>query len=208
MQSKISLQLSLLIICIFGYLVFFSFSASGSQVRSSYPDGRKQVSAPISSIKNQMKPAINANSKLPINIKIPKINVNSNFEYVGLTLNGTVGAPKNPTSAAWFRLSPRPGEMGSSIIVGHFGWKNGISAVFDNLYKLRGGDKLYIEDENGLVVTFVVRELRVYGEDDDASDVFSSYDGKAHLNLITCEGTWNKAKKSYSNRLVVFTDME
>jgi hypothetical protein len=53
-----------------------------------------------------------------------------------------------------------------------------------------------------------VRELRTYGPDEYASAVFRSSDGKAHLNLITCEGTWNSAQKSFSNRLVVFADKE
>ncbi|MDO8556867.1 MAG: class F sortase [Candidatus Jorgensenbacteria bacterium] len=149
-----------------------------------------------------------ANSGLPVRLKIPKINVDSKLEYVGITPQGAVGAPKDPGNAAWLDLGPRPGEKGNSIIVGHFGWKNGIPAVFDYLYTLRKGDKLYVEDEKGATVTFIVRELRTYGENEDASDVFSSSDGKAHLNLITCEGVWNKVSKSYSERLVVFTDKE
>jgi len=36
----------------------------------------------------------------------------------------------------------------------------------------------------------------------------ASSDAKAHLNLITCEGVWDKVSKSYSKRLVVFTDRE
>src|SRR3989344_2613905 len=33
-------------------------------------------------------------------------------------------------------------------------------------------------------------------------------DGAAHLNLITCEGAWDKVSRTYSQRLVVFTDRE
>ncbi|MFZ2299818.1 MAG: class F sortase [Candidatus Moraniibacteriota bacterium] len=54
----------------------------------------------------------------------------------------------------------------------------------------------------------MVRESRSFDPDADALDVFSSDDGKAHLNLITCEGVWDKASKRYSKRLVVFTDKE
>lgn len=116
--------------------------------------------------------------------------------------------PKGPNDVAWFNLGPRPGEIGSAVISGHYGWKNNIPAVFDNLHKLRKGDKVYVEDKNGATITFVVRELRTYDQNEDASDVFGSSDGKAHLNLVTCTGTWNKAQKSYSKRLVVFTDKE
>lgn len=145
---------------------------------------------------------------MPIRLTIPKIKVDSNLEHVGLTPQGAVAVPKGPASAAWFNVGPRPGAVGSAVIVGHFGWKDGIPAVFDNLHKLRKGDKLHVEGDTGETITFVVRELKTYGENEVAPEVFGSNDGKEHLNLITCQGVWNKTKKSYSKRLVVFTDRE
>lgn len=144
--------------------------------------------------------------KIPIRLVIPKINVDTEIESVGVTEKGEMAVPLGPTSATWFNLGPRPGAMGSAVISGHYGWKNGIPAVFDNLNKLEVGDKIYIVDLVGGGTVFVVREIRSYNEKEDASNVFSSSDGKSHLNLITCGGTWNKEAKSYSNRLVVFAD--
>ena len=103
-------------------------------------------------------------------------------------------------------MGPIPGELGSSIIDGHSGWKNGIPAVFDNLYKLKKGDNIYVEDKNGKVSTFVVRETKMYDSKANPAEVFVSNDGKAHLNLITCAGVWDNTLKSHSSRLVVFTD--
>lgn len=145
----------------------------------------------------------------PIRLKIPKIKVDTALEYVGLTPQGAMGIPKSPSKAAWFNLGPRPGEIGSAVIDGHYGvWKNGKKTVFNNLDKLRKGDKVYIIDQKGAVITFVVRESKSYNSKMDATDVFISGDGKSHLNLITCKGVWNKVTKSYSRRLVVFTDRE
>jgi len=146
------------------------------------------------------------NSGLPIRFKIPTLNVDAAIEYVGVTPSGAMDVPKGPQDVAWFQFGPRPGEIGSAVIAGHYGWKNGIPAVFDELSKLRKGDKVFVEDANGMIITFVVRESRLLGENENASDVFDSNDGKAHLNLITCEGVWNEVTKSYSERLVVFTD--
>jgi len=145
---------------------------------------------------------------LPVHIKIPSINIDAPVEYVGLTPDGAMDVPKDLTEVAWFNLGSRPGENGSAVIAGHYGWKNGKASAFDKLYKLRKGDKLYIEDDKGVIVSFVVRESRRYDPNDDASDVFGSPDGKSHLNLITCEGVWDKVSKTYSKRLVVFTDKE
>lgn len=145
---------------------------------------------------------------LPLRLLIPKINVNAAIESVGLTKDGAVGVPKVYANAAWFNVGPRPGEAGSAIIDGHYGWIKGRPLVFNNLSKLRPGDKVYVKDKTGAMVVFTVRALRSYGLNDSAPDVFAAPDGKAHLNLITCEGVWDKASKSYSKRLVVFTDKE
>lgn len=145
---------------------------------------------------------------LPVRLKIPKINIDARLESVGLTPKGAVGVPKVFANAAWFNLGPRPGENGNAIIDGHFGWINGIPVVFTSLRKLRIGDKVYVEDDKGATTTFVVRESRIYDPKADTTAVFGSGDGKAHLNLITCGGTWDAAKQSYPERLVVFTDKE
>lgn len=148
-------------------------------------------------------------SGLPVRLKIPGISVDAPIEYVGLTPDGAMGIPKGPSDVGWFELGPRPGEEGSAVMAGHYGtWKNGQGSVFDNLHKLRPGDKLYVEDEKGAIISFVVRESRRYDPKADAADVFTASDEKPHLNLITCEGTWNKASKSYPQRLVVFADKE
>jgi len=149
------------------------------------------------------------NSNLSIRLKIPKISLDAAVESIGLTPQGAVDVPKDPGNAAWYNLSSYPGEIGNTIITGHFGrWKNGEGSVFDNLNKLSAGDSLSIEDENGVKINFVVRELRLYDQNDVATEVFVSNDGKAHLNLITCDGVWNNVSKSFSKRLVVFTDKE
>jgi LPXTG-site transpeptidase (sortase) family protein len=145
-------------------------------------------------------------STFPVRIKIPKINVDAVVESVGFTSDLAMDVPKLPANSGWFKLGVQPGEKGSAVIAGHFGWKNGIPAVFDNLHKLRKGDIVYIENNKGMAITFVVKEIKIFKMDDDASDIFFSRDGGVHLNLITCSGAWNKVAKTSSERLVVFLD--
>lgn len=144
----------------------------------------------------------------PVRLKISEIDVDAAIISVGLTSDGAMDAPKNPDEVAWYSLGSRPGENGTAVIAGHYDWINNILAVFSHLHELRKGDKIFIEDEKGEIVTFVVREIRTYDKDEYAPDVFISDDDKAHLNLITCIGVWDEASKSYSKRLVVFTDKE
>ncbi len=74
--------------------------------------------------------------------------------------------------------------------------------------QVQKGEKIYVEDEKGAVVTFVIRELRMYGEYEEAAEAFFSNDTGSHLVLITCGGVWSKTTKTYSDRLVVFADKE
>lgn len=146
---------------------------------------------------------------IPIHLRIPKISVDAKIDSVGITSDGAVGAPKGPANVTWYNLGPRPGDKGSAVITGHYGkWKNGEGSVFDDLSKLSHGDKIYVEDEKGTTISFVVRELRTYDQNENVPEVFSSGDGKAHLNIITCEGVWIEAQQTYSNRLIVFADKE
>lgn len=200
MQLKILSRQTLLMVTglvLFGALLFYFFE---NPIQNEPATDIKSVDTPP--MQEQ------AHSGLPTRLKIPSIDVDAFVEYVGLTTDGSMDVPKERANVAWYNLGPRPGENGSAVIAGHYGWKDGKISAFDNLYKLRKGDKLYIEDDSGAVTTFVVREIRSYDPKADASDIFGSSDGKAHLNLITCEGVWNKIIKSYSERLVVFTDKE
>lgn len=163
------------------------------------------ASTPLPQVKSeQVEPSIGS----PVRIKIPDINVNAVLEYVGINAEGEMDEPTGSDNAAWLNRRPFPGEVGTAVVAGHFGYKNDKPAIFDNLHKLREGDKLHIEDSKGVSTTFIVRELRTYTPEQDAAEVFSSSDGKSHLNLITCKGTWNEALKSYNTRLVVFADKE
>ena len=143
---------------------------------------------------------------LPARLVIPAINVDAKVLYVGLAADGSVDAPKGPTDVAWFRLGPRPGAQGSAIITGHFGpWRTGAKSVFDNLEQLKSGDSIFVKDDQGNSVEFKVRETKVYDSSENPKEVFNQSDGK-YLNLITCNGDWIASQKTYTKRLVVFTE--
>lgn len=201
MELRILLKQILLIIILVSIGFFSSFIFSFLPKEPAYNGSKAPALTPVVLSEREI-----IKFGLPVRLKIPAINVDSVIETVGFTPEGEMDIPKGPDNAAWFEFGPRPGEIGSAVIAGHYGWKNNIPAVFDDLNKLKKGDKLYIEDDKGAVITFIVRESRIYGKNEDVSGVFGSKDMGAHLNLVTCEGAWNDASKSYSGRLVVFTD--
>ncbi|MBA3732968.1 class F sortase [Patescibacteria group bacterium] len=145
-------------------------------------------------------------AEVPLRLSIPSIGVDTDIIKVGLTSAGAMDTPKGPKEVAWYELGPKPGENGASVIAGHSSWSNNIPAAFDNLPKLKVGEKVYVKDVEGKTTTFVVKSSRLFDPKADAGIVFNSTSGK-HLNLITCAGVWDEATKSSSKRLVVFTDL-
>jgi len=142
---------------------------------------------------------------LPVSLIIPVLNIRTGIQYLGVTPDEKMDVPSNSTDVGWFVLGPRPGENGNSVIAGHLDGKNGEVGVFSELNKLKGGDAILIEDDRGSTIPFVVRESRIY-DPGYADEIFAPSDSP-QLNLVTCEGVWDKNTKSYTKRLVVFADI-
>lgn len=143
---------------------------------------------------------------LPVRLKIPSIGVDSAIEDALITPDGRMDVPAGSVNVAWFSLGPHPGSAGSAVIGGHFGIENGVPFVFYKLDQVKIGDKIFIVDDKDETIAFQVKAIKSFDRNADATPVFTSNDGLAHLNLITCEGTWNQVNGTYPQRLVIFTD--
>lgn len=143
---------------------------------------------------------------VPAKLSIPRLKINVSLSAVGLSTSGEMDVKKGPKEVSWYKRSARPGNAGSAVVAGHYGWKDGQGAIFNTLHTLKKGDVLTVTDKQGNKTKFVVRRTQSYNPDADASAIFQSNDGGSHLNLITCEGEWNSEQQTYSSRLVVFTD--
>ncbi|EKD53570.1 MAG: hypothetical protein ACD_61C00011G0004 [uncultured bacterium] len=159
-------------------------------------------SKPEPSVPEVISPSIGS----PVRLIIPAIDVKADIRKLGVSPKGEMEIPDNILDVGWFKLGSLPGEKGSAVIAGHFNGENGEDGVFYNLNRLKEGDKLFVEDDKGATISFTVRESRTY-DPGYAEEVYNANDS-AHLNLITCDGFWDKNKKSYSKRLVVFADIE
>ncbi len=144
---------------------------------------------------------------LPVRLKIPGIGVDSIIEDGLITSDGRMDVSEGSVNVSWFALGPKPGEVGSAVIGGHFGISNDVKFVFYDLDKMVVGDEVQVVNDKGEVLTFRVREIKMYTRDADATEVFTSKDGLSHLNVITCEGAWNQKNDTYDDRRVVFTDL-
>ncbi|MDL2341649.1 MAG: class F sortase [Patescibacteria group bacterium] len=142
---------------------------------------------------------------LPVRLLIPKLKVDAKMLYMGKTAAGNMQVPGNVVDAGWYKYGALPGNTGTAVIAGHLDGLKAEPGVFSNLKQLQVGDVVSVRDNAGATVSFSVRALKSYGQNDQPAEVFSSTSG-SHLNLITCTGAWDKTAHQFAQRLVVFTD--
>ncbi len=177
---------------IFAVLILFQFVCV-HLVLGFYEKSMQQSPPPTSYIAPADIPQIKkqATVALPVRLTIPSIHVDATIRRVGLMTNGSMGVPALPRDVAWYMLGPKPGEIGSATIAGHVDWWYGTTGVFEHLKLLKPGDIITVEDAAGGHTSFAVRTTRTYGQHEDASDVFRSYDGKGSFkshHLRWCMG--------------------
>jgi LPXTG-site transpeptidase (sortase) family protein len=141
----------------------------------------------------------------PVSLTIPLIGVRTNLMTLGLAANGELQVPplSMASVAGWYTGSPRPGSIGSAIIVGHIDTTRG-PAVFDRLNTLTSGDKIYVKRADGTLVEFRVTSIQTYLKDHfPTEDVYGPVPDP-ELRLITCGGAWDPATHHYLSNIVVY----
>ncbi|MHB8991505.1 MAG: class F sortase [Chloroflexota bacterium] len=144
---------------------------------------------------------------LPKRLRIPAVQVEAGFEYVGLTPEGAMGAPEDPDRVAWYRAGPRPGQPGNAAIAGHVDWAGKVRA-FWWLKQLEVGDIVEVVTEGDESYRFVVRWLRWYDAADAPIEEIFGSSQTPEITLITCGGLFDRRAKQYLSRLVVRAALE
>ena len=145
------------------------------------------------------------NRGLPARLRIPTLKIDAAIGYVGLNKAGAMDVPANVVDVGWYKHGPLPGNTGSAVIAGHVNGPRGEAGVFSHLEALQPGDSISVADGQDQITLFTVREVRTYDQDEQPNEVFNSSEG-AHLNLITCAGSWDTNQRHFLKRLVVFAD--
>ena len=139
----------------------------------------------------------------PVSLTIPLIGVTTKLIKLGLTSDGSLQVPATTSVAGWYTGSPRPGAIGSAVIVGHI---DSVSApgVFFRLSELRKGDQVYVRRADGTLVKFLVTTVQQYLKDQFPTQAVYGPTPDAELRLITCGGAFDSATGHYLSNIVVY----
>ena len=139
----------------------------------------------------------------PVLLTIPLIGVSTPLITLGLTSSGALQVPSSTSVAGWYTGSPKPGAIGSAIIVGHINSVSG-PGVFFRLSELRAGDRVYVKRSDGTLVEFRVTTVQMYLKDRFPTEAVYGPTPDAEVRLITCGGAFDSATGHYLSNMVVY----
>ncbi len=194
---------------VFG-LVVLALGAAGLVMLTGHPgqaadrEPKASVPAPSGSAAPAPGPSPAPAAPAPVSLTIPAIGVHTKLIRLGITAQGTLQVPTVTSVAGWYTGSPRPGEVGSSVIAGHIDSYLG-PGIFYRLSEMRPGQRIYVRRANGSLAVFSVTAVQQYPKDRFPTGQVYGPAPDAELNLITCGGTFDYATRSYLSNTVVYS---
>lgn len=114
-----------------------------------------------------------------------------------------MATPTDYADVAWYALGGRPGGGGNAVFAGHVNNALTKAGVFAHLNQLHLGDYVTVSDKDGHTLVYKVMAIDQYPADEaPAASIFAAQ-GPSQLVLITCDGDWVPAQKTFDKRLVI-----
>ena len=141
----------------------------------------------------------------PVALTVDAIGARSSLVPLGLNPDKTVSVPpvSQPLQAGWYRLGPTPGALGPAVILGHING-GGQQGIFSRLHELKPGDQIKVARQDGRTALFTVTKLQQVSKSSFPTLAVYGDVPDAELRLITCGGSFDRAKHSYVDNIVVF----
>ena len=141
---------------------------------------------------------------VPVAVKIPKIDVNTEVLPVGLDKARAVDIPEDITKVGWYKLGVAPGaDQGSAVLVAHRDGRVQGHGVFYDLGNLSVGDKVVVTDAAGNKLKYKVVSREMISKKGLPLKELFAIDGPARLTLISCGGYYDKNNGGYQDNVVV-----
>lgn len=140
----------------------------------------------------------------PVRLNIGQLGISTGVGSLGLQANGQVMVPRSVHTVGWYRNGPTPGEVGSSVILGHVDSYIG-PGIFFELKTLHVGASITVVLADGVTTRFAVTRVVEYSKGSFPDRLVYGPHGTRSLNLVTCGGVFNHATGSYESNIVVFS---
>ena len=142
---------------------------------------------------------------LPVRLRIPALHVDTRLQHLGVQADGTIAVPNRTDVAGWYERGPRPGQPGPAVVLGHVDSHTG-PGVFVNLRTIRSGTEVLVDRADGSTVTFRVTTVSRVSKTSFPTDLVYAPTLDATLRLVTCGGSFDRARGSYRDNVIAYAD--
>jgi hypothetical protein len=142
----------------------------------------------------------------PVRLRIPALGVDSALDPLGRQPDGAVAVPGRSEVAGWYEPGPRPGQAGPAVILGHVDSRTG-PGVFADLRTVRRGTLVRIDRADGSTVTFRITSVLRVPKARFPTDLVYAPTLDPTLRLVTCGGSFDRARGSYRDNVIAFADL-
>ncbi|WP_410637775.1 class F sortase [Amycolatopsis sp. lyj-346] len=168
----------------------------------------KPAAAPVPSVPSSVPVTKPFKGLRPTSVRIPKIGAESSLLAVAVKPDGSISVPSvhTPMQAAWYKLSPVPGDVGPAVVLGHVDGDRK-PGIFFKLKDLAPGDEVDIDRSDGRKLKFVVDRVTQVPKDTFPREAVYGNSDKPELRLITCGGAFDHAEHSYRDNIIVYANL-
>jgi hypothetical protein len=144
----------------------------------------------------------------PARLVVERLGLEAVIQRVDPAPDGSLPPPSEPEGVAWYTDSALMGEGGTMLLAGHVDWV-GRRAAFRGLDTLGLGDTIWLIDADGATVQYRVAQTGRYPQDSAALQhlMVNPRWGPPALTLVTCDGPFDLASRTYLDRLVVRAEL-
>ncbi|WP_369197133.1 class F sortase [Streptomyces djakartensis] len=139
----------------------------------------------------------------PERVLAPGVGLDARVGPVGVTGQGDMAVPEDPSEAGWYRYGPAPGsDRGSAVLVGHVDDDTGEIGEFAALRDVRPGDRVEVRRAEAGPVRYRVVARETVPKGELPASAFRR-SGAPVLTLITCAPPFVPERGGYLSNLVV-----
>lgn len=205
LRSWISALIVGVAIIVIGYFLYIEYITPAPLIPSQ--PMTKAADASGAQKTDEQKDQYNVPPTHPRELIIKKLGINANILPVSTLKDGSIDAPKTAWDAGWYEESALPGTgKGALFIDGHVNDALGTPGIFYKLDSLAAGDIITVERGDHVAINYTVQTVdqRPIAGVDTSQALRSFVPGKEGLNLMTCGGVYDAARKTYDDRVIVY----
>lgn len=144
-----------------------------------------------------------AAGRIPVSVSLARVHLAGHVSPVGLGPDGTLGIPPDPVTVGWWQHGAVPGDPGVALLAAHVDYDK-VEGVFFRLAQVRVGDVVVVGAADGGQSRWrVVRRVQTSKQQLPVASLTRS-SGAPTLVLVTCGGSFDPAKHSYRDNVLVY----